>query len=138
MPVTNVIAKVKKINLDNKISGVDWNQAITITLGDIELTDANLIALRKFRPNEEVLINLKTMQLAFGEVEEKQRIKMLEENTDATPTEEPKEPEKPAAIDIDDEMEDEVIEGDPIQVDVLPADFEDDVDPSCVLKNFAF
>ncbi|SDY22389.1 hypothetical protein [Tindallia californiensis] len=137
MPVTNVIAKVKKINLDNKVIGIDWKQAITITLGDIELTDANLIALRKFRPNEEVLVNLKTMQLAFSEIEEDQRIRMLEENTDATPTEEPAEPEEEAAICIDEETSD-FPEDDSIKVDILPADHKDDVDPRDVVQSFVF
>ena len=144
MPITNVIAKVKKINLDNKVTGEDWKQAISLTLGEIELTDQNLIALRKFRPNEEVLVNLKTMQLAFGEVQEEQRIRMLEENTDATPTEEPGDAAELAGlkeaqvIDIDEGAESGIIEGDPIQVDVLPSDHVDEVDPSCIVKNFEF
>ena len=139
MPVTNVIAKVKKINLDNKVIGSDWRQAITLTLGEIELTDANLIALRKFRPDEDVLVNLKTMQLAFGEAEEAQRQIMLEADTDSTPSPVIEEPEEPIPIDIDSPEENQsIIEGEPIEVEVLDPNAEDDVDPSCVLKSFSF
>ncbi len=65
MPKTNVLVKVKKIDILNKVLGADWKQTITLILEEIELTDANLIAIRKFRPDEEVMVNLSTMQLSM-------------------------------------------------------------------------
>ena len=85
MPKTNVLAKVKKIDIQNKVMGEDWKQHITLTLGEIELTDANLIAIRKFRPHEEVMVNLSTLQLSLGDLEATQRMALLDKDTDATP-----------------------------------------------------
>lgn len=77
MPCTNLFAKIKKIDITNKVYGDKWNQAITITLSDIELNDENLIAIRKFRPSEEVKVNLKSLQLSIDEIEEREKLKKL-------------------------------------------------------------
>ncbi len=85
MPKTNVLAKIKKIDIQNKILGEDWKQHITLTLGEIELTDVNLCALRNFRPHEEVMVNLSTLQLTVGDLAESQKLALLAKDIDATP-----------------------------------------------------
>lgn len=70
MPCTMIIAKVKKIDITNKVAAENWSQTITITLSDIELNDENLIAIRKFRPNEEVKVHLQSLQLSMDEITE--------------------------------------------------------------------
>lgn len=85
MPKTNVLAKIKKIDIQNKILGEDWKQHITLTLGEIELTDANLCALRNFRPHEEVMVNLSTLQLSVGDLAEHQKMALLSKDIDASP-----------------------------------------------------
>lgn len=77
MPCTMIIAKVKKIDITNKVSAENWSQTITITLSDIELNDENLIAIRKFRPNEDVKVHLETLQLSLEEIAERERLKKL-------------------------------------------------------------
>lgn len=77
MPCTNLFAKVKKIDITNKVTADKWSQTITITLSDIELNDENLIAIRKFRPNEEVKVSLQSLQLSMDEIEEREKLKKL-------------------------------------------------------------
>ncbi len=77
MPCTNLFAKVKKMDITNKVTADKWSQTITITLSDIELNDENLIAIRKFRPNEEVKVSLQSLQLSMDEIEEREKLKKL-------------------------------------------------------------
>ncbi len=77
MPCTDLFAKIKKIDITNKVYSDKWSQAITITLSDIELNDENLITIRKFRPSEEVRVNLKSLQLSMEEIEEREKLKKL-------------------------------------------------------------
>ncbi|MCC5911661.1 MAG: hypothetical protein JJT76_14645 [Clostridiaceae bacterium] len=70
MPNTEFIAKVKKMDIVNKVTNDNWNQSITIVLSDIELNDENLIAIRKFRPNEEISVSFKTLQLTMSDFHE--------------------------------------------------------------------
>jgi len=77
MPCTELVAKIKKIDITNKVAAENWSQTITITLSDIELNDENLIAIRKFRPNEEVKVHLQSLQLSMEEVTERQKLKEL-------------------------------------------------------------
>ena len=93
MPITNIISKVKKIDIQNKVIGEDWKQTITLTLGEIELKNENLIALRQFRPNEEVLVNLKSLQLSLGDIPEEQKGIFLDRDTDVAPV-----PEAPREV----------------------------------------
>jgi hypothetical protein len=85
MPMTNIIAKVKKIDIAEPGAGDDWKQTITLTLGDIELKNENLIAIRQFRPNEEVLVNLKSLQLSLGDLPAEQKGMFLDRDTDVAP-----------------------------------------------------
>lgn len=137
MPKTNVLAKVKKIDIQNKVMGEDWKQHITLTLGEIELTDANLIAIRKFRPHEEVMVNLSTLQLSLGDLEASQRMAMLDKDTDATPAPLPVRvsnngTETDYTLDAS-----PVLDGASIETKVFE-NGEDDVDPSKVVKSFEF
>ncbi len=77
MPCTMIIAKVKKIDITNKVSAESWSQTITITLSDIELNDENLISIRKFRPNEDVKVHLESLQLSIEEVAEIENLRKL-------------------------------------------------------------
>jgi len=77
MPCTELVAKIKKIDITNKVASDNWSQTITITLSDIELNDENLIAIRKFRPHEDVKVHLQSLQLSMEEVTERQKLKKL-------------------------------------------------------------
>ncbi len=142
MPKTNVLAKVKKIDIQNKVLGLNWKQTITLVLGEIELTDANLIAIRKFRPDEEVMVNLSTLQLQLGDLEQSQRDALLDRGTDDTPAPlpEPK-PGKPGdeeetlSLEVSDS---EDFDGGDFDMRIVEDDEEDDVDPANVLASFSF
>lgn len=77
MPYTNLFAKIKKMDITNKVTADKWNQTITITLSDIELNDENLIAIRKFRPDEEVKVSLQSLQLTLEEIQEREKLQKL-------------------------------------------------------------
>ncbi len=62
MPKSQLIAKIKRMDVTNKIQRKSWKQMIGITLGEIALNDENLLAIRKFRPNEEVLVTIIPLQ----------------------------------------------------------------------------
>lgn len=65
MPNTKLVAKIKKIDINNKVTAENWSQSITILLSDIELNDENLVAIRKFKPNEEISVSFETLQLSM-------------------------------------------------------------------------
>ena len=137
MPKTNVLAKVKKIDIQNKVMGEDWKQHITLTLGEIELTDANLIAIRKFRPHEEVMVNLSTLQLSLGDLEASQRMAMLDKDTDATPAPLPvKVPNNGTETDYSLDAS-PILDGASMETKVFE-NGEDDVDPRLIVKSFEF
>ena len=73
MPKSQLIAKIKRMDVTNKIQRKSWKQMIGITLGEIALNDENLLAIRKFRPNEEVLVTIIPLQRDMAE--EMDRIK---------------------------------------------------------------
>ena len=73
MPKSQLVAKIKRMDVTNKIQRKHWKQMIGITLGEIALNDENLLAIRKFRPNEEVLVTITPLQRDM--VEEMDRIK---------------------------------------------------------------
>ena len=140
MPITNIISKVKKIDIQNKVIGDDWKQTITLTLGEIELKNENLIALRQFRPFEEVLVNLKSLQLSLGDLPEDQKILFLEKDTDATPVPEPVRGSKESdAEEVEIDLSAPVIlERVPIEVKEFEEGEEDDVDPKDIVKSYTF
>lgn len=75
MPKSQLIGKIKRMDVTNKIQRKHWKQMIGISLGDIALNDENLLAIRKFRPNEEVLVTITPMQQDMAE--ELERIKRV-------------------------------------------------------------
>ncbi|SET45923.1 hypothetical protein SAMN05660297_02462 [Natronincola peptidivorans] len=79
MPTTKLIAKIKKIDISNKVSSDNWSQSISIILSDIELNDENLVAIRKFRPNEEISVAFETLQLSMMDPPEEEITEVLEE-----------------------------------------------------------
>ncbi len=73
MPKSQLVAKIKRMEVTNKVQRKHWKQMIGITLGEIALNDQNLLAIRKFRPNEEVLVTITPIQRNMAE--EMDRIK---------------------------------------------------------------
>lgn len=63
MPKAKFVSKLKKIGLSNKICKDRWQQAINVELGEIALNDENLLALRKFRPDEDIVVTIEAMQV---------------------------------------------------------------------------
>ncbi|MDW7672571.1 MAG: hypothetical protein SCK57_14385 [Bacillota bacterium] len=141
MPMTNIISKVKKIDIQNRVTGKDWKQSITVTMGDIELQNENLIAIRQFRPNEEVLVNLKSLQLSLGDLPTDQKRVFLGRDTDVAPVaeQEIRKPEDQEGSEPADYVLSEPVvrEGSPIEVKVFE-DGEDDVDPRNIVKSYTF
>jgi len=72
---TTIIAKIKKIDNKNKVVGENWHQSISILLDDIELTNENLIAIRQFRPDEDIRVKLNRLQMTFEELEERKKLR---------------------------------------------------------------
>jgi len=56
-------ARIKKIEIVNKVLADGWAQSIRVNLDDIELTNENLLELRQFRPNEPVSVIIEPVQL---------------------------------------------------------------------------
>ena len=75
MPKSQLVAKIKRMDVTKKIQRKHWKQMIGISLGEIALNDENLLAIRKFRPNEEVLVTITPMQQDMAE--ELERIKRV-------------------------------------------------------------
>ncbi|KAF1084943.1 hypothetical protein SPSYN_01079 [Sporotomaculum syntrophicum] len=66
-------ARIKKIEIVNKVLTDSWAQSIRVSLEDIELTNDNLLELRRFRPNETVDVVLKSVQPDLFELAAKRR-----------------------------------------------------------------
>lgn len=58
-------ARIKKIEIANRTLTESWEQSIRVQLGDIELTDENLLELKQFRPNEPVLVVITPVQISL-------------------------------------------------------------------------
>jgi len=61
-------ARIKRIEIVNKVLADGWAQSIKVSLEDIELTNDNLLELRQFRPNESVNVVFKSVQLDLFEL----------------------------------------------------------------------
>jgi hypothetical protein len=64
-------ARVKKIEIVNRVLTDGWAQSIRVTLEDIELTNENLLEIKQFRPNEQVLVELSPVQVSLFDVNER-------------------------------------------------------------------
>ena len=135
MPRSTFVSKVKKMDITNKVVGNHWKQMIGITLGEIALNDENLLAIRKFRPDEEVLITIEPLQIDV--LEELDRIKRYH------PTEGEILPlkdvlgamEEESTINIEDDEEDEEV----FEIEVLEEGKEDQLkEGEAVLRCFEF
>ena len=65
-------ARVKKIEIVNRVLTDGWAQSIRVTLEDIELTNENLLEIKQFRPNEQVLVELSPVQVSLFDVDNRQ------------------------------------------------------------------
>ena len=135
MPKSTFVSKVKKMDLTNKVVGNHWKQMIGITLGEIALNDENLLAIRKFRPDEEVLITIEPLQIDV--IEELERIRRDH------PTEGAILPlkdvlgamEEESTISLEDDEEDEEV----FEIEILEEGKEDELKQGeAVLKCFEF
>jgi len=61
-------ALAKKIEIVNRVLTDGWAQSIRVTLEDIELTNENLLEIKQFRPNEQVLVELSPVQVSLFDV----------------------------------------------------------------------
>lgn len=134
MPCTSIIAKVKKMDITNKVAAENWTQTITITLSDIELNDENLIAIRKFRPNEEVKVHLQSLQLSMEEIAERESLrKQFPTSGQICPMNHPTENENV----VDDDIEEVTIDDE--DEDLFDLDYDENLpDTDKILQTFDF
>lgn len=66
-------ARIKKIEIVNRVLTDGWAQSIRVIIEDIDLSDENLLELKQFRPNEQVLAELSPVQLNIFDIDKKQR-----------------------------------------------------------------
>ena len=67
-------ARVKKIEIVNRVLTDGWAQSIRVILEDIELSDENLLELKQFRPNEQVMVELSPVQVSLFDVKKQQAV----------------------------------------------------------------
>lgn len=65
MRMADFKAKIKKIEITNRTLSDTWEQAIRVQLGEIQLTNENLLELKQFRPNEPVQVVITPLQVSF-------------------------------------------------------------------------
>ena len=58
-------ARIKKIEIANKVLAGGWSQTIRVQLDEIGLTNENLLELRQFKPNEQVKVVIEPVQLTL-------------------------------------------------------------------------
>jgi len=61
-------ARIKKIEIANKVLAEGWQQSIRVILDEIELSDDNLLELRQFKPNEPVYVIITAVQPTLFDV----------------------------------------------------------------------
>jgi len=66
-------ARIKKIEIVNRVLTDGWAQSIRVILEDIDLSDENLLELKQFKPNEQVLAELSPVQLNIFDIDKRQR-----------------------------------------------------------------
>ncbi|AHF07274.1 hypothetical protein [Desulfitobacterium metallireducens] len=70
-------ARIKKIEIVNRVLSDGWAQSIRVILEEIDLTNENLLELKQFMPNEDVVVEITPVQPSLFE---DQDIKKLQEN----------------------------------------------------------
>lgn len=58
-------ARIKKIEIVNKVLSDSWQQSIRVIMEDIDLTNENLLELKQFMPNENVLVVITPIQVSL-------------------------------------------------------------------------
>jgi hypothetical protein len=58
-------ARIKKIEIVNRVLSEGWAQSIRVILEDIDLSNENLLELKQFRPNENVVVEITPLQASF-------------------------------------------------------------------------
>lgn len=61
-------ARIKKIEIANKVLADGWSQTIRVQLDEIGLTNENLLELRQFRPNEPVSVIIEPVEPTLFDV----------------------------------------------------------------------
>lgn len=130
MKGTELIAKIKKIDIKNKVVGENWHQTISIVLDEIELTNENLIAIRQFRPDEDIKVNLNRLQMTFDELEERKKLRRFYTGKvkDSKKDEEVKEDDQEDIENLDEDEEEEF----------LSLDYGEIPETDKILKTFDF
>lgn len=65
-------ATINKIEIVNRVLTDGWAQSIRVILEDIELSDENLLELKQFQPNEQVMVELSPVQVSLFDAEKQQ------------------------------------------------------------------
>ena len=55
-------ARIKKIEIVNRVLSDSWAQSIRVILEEIDLTNDNLLELKQFMPNEDVFVEITPVQ----------------------------------------------------------------------------
>jgi hypothetical protein len=58
-------ARIKKIEIVNRVLSDGWSQSIRVILEDIDLTNENLLELKQFMPNENVVVEIYPVQVSL-------------------------------------------------------------------------
>lgn len=61
-------ARIKKIEIVNRVLTDGWSQSIRVILEDIDLTNENLLELKQFMPNENVVVEIYPVQVSLFDV----------------------------------------------------------------------
>lgn len=67
-------ARVKKIEIVNRVLSESWEQSIRLILEDIDLTNENLLELKQFMPNENVFVEITPVQPSLFESQDPNKI----------------------------------------------------------------
>lgn len=73
-------ARIKKIEIVNRSLSDGWSQSIRVILEDIDLTNENLLELKQFMPNENVLVEIAPIQPSFFDLQSKNQAPSLIHN----------------------------------------------------------
>jgi hypothetical protein len=77
-------ARIKKIEIVNRVLSDDWAQSIRVILEDIDLTNENLLELKQFRPNETVTVTIEPLQVSFADLHGKQEILEMDQELETS------------------------------------------------------
>lgn len=64
-------ARIKKIEIVNRVLNDGWSQSIRVILEDIDLTNENLLELKQFMPNEDVVVEITPVQPSLFDLKSK-------------------------------------------------------------------